>query len=208
MQWIATISISALYDELEKWWHSQPVGDTKSANDDVASHLSNLLLVLAAGHESTAFLLGTIMVQSKLYGGLLAMLNHHSDQFDLLVDEAIRFDPPVQLIGRTASREVVVCGRKAAKGERVYFHIGAANRDEEVYENANRFVVGRARRPDISFGLGASHCIGAMLAKRGAIALLQAIRSKCKDASIDYDSAEYANGYAGREFGSIRGYLA
>jgi cholest-4-en-3-one 26-monooxygenase len=87
------------------------------------------------------------------------------------VEEILRFRPPVQYTRRTAAARAPLSARDpdhtAAPGDTVYLSIASANRDPEVFEDADTFDIGRApgARPHVALGVGAHFCLGAALAR-------------------------------------------
>ena len=123
-------------------------------------------LVLAAGFETTV----------NLLGNGVALLHAHPDQLDRLrqdaelwpnaVDEVLRYDPPVLLTGRTATRDTEVAGRRITQGSLVTTILAAANRDPKVFEEPAVFDVARENAKEhISFSAGRHYCLGAALAR-------------------------------------------
>jgi pimeloyl-[acyl-carrier protein] synthase len=123
------------------------------------------LLLFAAGHETTASLIGS---------GTLALLEH-PDQLDLLrnqpslvrgaVEECLRYQPSAQMTGRLALEDVEIGGKTIRKGNRVMVSLGAANRDPEVFPDPDRFDISRPNLRQIAFGGGIHFCLGAALAR-------------------------------------------
>ena len=144
---------------------------------DDASEVMGLMLVLfLGGVESTAGLVGT----------LFKLLAENPDQREILrenpalipdaVEEAIRIATPLQLVGRTTSREVTLHGVTIPAGGRVVLVYGAANRDERRFADPDRFDVTRGKQRHLGFGEGMHGCIGAPLARLEAkIALEEAL---------------------------------
>ena len=142
-----------------------------------AAEVLGLLMVLfLGGVESTAGLTATVF----------KLLAEHPDQRELLrrdpslvpaaVEEAIRVATPLQLVGRTTSREVVVAGVRIPAGARVVLVYGAANRDERQFADPDRFDVTRPRTRHLGFGEGLHGCLGAPLARlEAAVALEEAL---------------------------------
>ena len=142
--------------------------------------LINLVLMLAAGNETTRNLIGN---------GTLALLRHpeqlqrlrdyqtrHSreggnlagerpDLLDSAIDELLRYDSPVQLDGRIAREPVEIGGKKIKAGQRVLGILGAANRDPEAFPNPDALDIGRAAGNHVAFGRGIHYCLGAPLAR-------------------------------------------
>ena len=92
------------------------------------------------------------------------------------VEEAIRIATPLQLVGRTTSREVTLHGVTIPAGGRVVLVYGAANRDERRFPDPDRFDVTRGRQRHLGFGEGMHGCLGAPLARLEAkVALEEAL---------------------------------
>ncbi len=124
-----------------------------------------LRLLLVAGNETTTNLIGN---------GLLALLRHPEQMQTLrrnpslmpaAVEELLRYDPPVQLDGRTTLEDVEFAGRRLTKGQSIVLLIGSANRDPDVFSHPERLDVSRSEASNISFGRGIHHCLGAPLAR-------------------------------------------
>jgi cytochrome P450 len=81
------------------------------------------------------------------------------------VEEAVRYATPLQVVGRTTSREVTLHGVTIPAGQRVFLVYGAANRDERQFPDPDRFDVKRGRVRHLGFGEGMHGCLGAPLAR-------------------------------------------
>ena len=134
--------------------------------------LSACVLLLLGGNETTTKLIAN---------AVLALCRHPDQQMRIAadpglvpttVDEALRYDTPVQGDGRVTTRDVELGGVTIPKGSLVATLLGAANRDPEVFEDPSRFDVGRSPNPVLSFGRGIHHCLGANLARLEARAAL------------------------------------
>lgn len=123
------------------------------------------IMCFVAGNETTKSLIGN---------GLLALLRH-PDQAALLrerlelvtgaVGEALRYDCPLQLTKRLATRDVEVGGTRIAEGEQVLLCLGAANRDPAIFERPDEFDISRNAKGHLAFGHGMHGCLGGMLAE-------------------------------------------
>lgn len=123
------------------------------------------VLLLFAGHETTTNLIGN---------GLLALLRHREQWGRLcaepglvggVVEEALRYDSPVQLTVRVPTEDVILGGQLVSCGEGVLVLIGAANRDPAQFPDPDRFDIGRTPNRHLAFGFGAHFCLGAALAR-------------------------------------------
>ena len=133
--------------------------------------VSYYVIVATAGHDTTS---------SSIAGGLHALLEH-PDQLKRLrgdpslvttaVDEMIRWVTPVKQFMRTTTEDYELRGVPIKAGESVLLSYPSANRDEEVFEDADRFDVGRNPNKHLAFGFGAHFCLGAQLARMEGRAL-------------------------------------
>ena len=124
-----------------------------------AEILSFTTLLLVAGNETTTNLLGNTMLA----------LTEHPDQLDKvlaepslipnLVEEALRYDSPVQGIFRQTACDTELAGVKIPSGKLVMLLLGSANRDESWLPNANQFDVTRDLKSHIGFGFGVHFCL-------------------------------------------------
>ncbi len=136
--------------------------------------VANAILLLAAGHETTTNLIGHGVLALLRHPDELARLQSDPELAPLAVEEALRFDPPVQLTARTPSEPVVWHDHVIEPGVECTLSIGAANRDEEVFDDPERFRIDRKPGRLLSFGHGAHFCVGAPLARlEGTVAFRQ-----------------------------------
>jgi len=134
--------------------------------------VSNAMLLLNAGHETTTNLIGN---------GTLALLQNPRELEGLrgdpgllagAVEELLRYDSPVQMTGRSARAERVVGGATIEPGQQVVVLIGSANHDSERFADPDRLDVRRGDDEHLSFGGGSHYCLGASLARlEGQVAI-------------------------------------
>ena len=123
-------------------------------------------LLLGAGFETTVNLLGSgarLLIDAP---DQLAVLQAEPERWGNAVEEALRYESPVQLTGRVALRDTEVAGQPIAQGRVVTTLLAAANRDPEVFPDPHRFDVTRSNARDhLSFSGGRHFCLGAALAR-------------------------------------------
>jgi cytochrome P450 len=126
---------------------------------------SFLRLILPAGVETTY----------RASGSLLYALLQDRTQFDALYqdrslfasafEEVVRWEPPVTVILRRATRDTELAGVPIEEGADLALLIGAANRDERKYADPDRYDMFRAQRQHVGFGFGVHVCLGMHLAR-------------------------------------------
>jgi cytochrome P450 len=141
------------------------------------SEIMGLMMVLfLGGVESTAGLLGSLFKLLAEAPDQRALLRADPSLIPDAVEEAIRHSSPLQLVGRTTSREVELHGVTIPAGGRVVLVYGAANRDPRQFTSPDRFDVTRGRARHLGFGEGVHGCLGAPLARLEAkVALEEAL---------------------------------
>lgn len=153
--------------------------------------LATCLLLLLAGHETTANLLGN---------GALALLRNR-EQWERLVaepelvrsgvEELLRYDSPVQVIERIALDEIRVGGQTISSGEQVGILLGAANRDPDRFPDPDRLDIGRDDDPLIAFGAGVHFCLGAPLARLEARTAIDSLVRTIPNLQLATDEPEW-----------------
>ena len=124
-----------------------------------------MLVVSAAGGTTRALLLALIMHLAQR-PDQLALVRADRSLVPGAVEEALRYVPPVRAFLRTALRDTEVRGTPVRKGQHLYLMYMAANRDEEVFSDPERFDVARRENgQQLAFGFGEHFCIGAPLAR-------------------------------------------
>ena len=130
------------------------------------SEIMGLMMVLfLGGVESTAGLTGSFFKLLAENPDQRRLLQEDASLIPAAIEEAVRFNSPLQLAGRTTSREVTLHGVTIPAGGRVVLVYGAANRDERQFADPDLFLVTRGRFRHMGFGEGVHGCLGAPLAR-------------------------------------------
>lgn len=139
--------------------------------------LSNIVLLLIAGHETTTNLIGNGTYALLRHPSQLAALKNNFELMPAAIQELLRYDSPVQIVRRIAAQDIEIGGQKIANGQTVLLLIGAANRDPDEFENADQLNITRSKNKHLAFGHGIHHCLGSSLAEtEGQIAITQLLK--------------------------------
>ena len=131
-----------------------------------------LRLIMVAGTETTANLIGNGMRALLQHPDQLALLREKPETIGSAIEELLRYDTPVQMIPRFTTREVEIGGKRLEADSWVAVILGSANRDEEQFARPDEFDITRSDTGNIAFGRGIHHCLGGALARlEGRIAL-------------------------------------
>jgi len=139
---------------------------TRDLPSNPLEYLGNLMLLIVGGNDTT---------RNSITGGLLA-LNENPVEYDKLrndpslipnmVSEIVRWQTPLAHMRRTALEDYEFRGKKIKKGDRVVMWYVSGNRDEEVIDRADQFIIDRDRaRHHVSFGFGIHRCMGNRVAE-------------------------------------------
>ena len=150
--------------------------------DEIAA-TCNLLLI--AGHETTVNLIANAILAMLRQPSQWAALGDNAQRASLVVEETLRYDPPVQLMGRIAGDDVTIGETAVPKGDTMMLLLGAAQRDPGANERPDEFDPDRKAIRHLAFGHGAHFCLGAPLARLEASVALSAVTARFPQARID-----------------------
>jgi cytochrome P450 len=148
-------------DLLSQLVHVEEQGDQLNHGELVTT----VMLLFAAGFETTTNLIGNGLLALLDHPGELQRLRADRSLMKTAVEELLRWDAPVQIDGRMVFEDLDIHGTEVAAGEQVVTLIGAANRDPRMFDEPDRFDVGRVGSAPLSFGAGIHFCLGAALAR-------------------------------------------
>lgn len=164
-----------------------PTGDMLSrlANengpDEALSHeelVGIAVLLLLAGHETTVNLITNGMMTLLRFPEWLERLRAEPQIAPAVVEEVLRYDPPVHFTFRSTLSDIELAGgQRIPQGSAVQLMLAAANRDPGRFDDPDTFNPDRASPQHLGFGNGAHACFGAPLARlEGQIALRELAR--------------------------------
>jgi cytochrome P450 len=185
-------ALTGIMEELGKYRIDNPIDDITSAlvNAEIETEkltqqelASFFVLLVTAGNETT---------RTAIAHGLHALTEHPDQKARLLADyeglaktatdEIVRWASPVIWMRRTLAEDYALSGFDLAKGDKVLLFYSSANRDEDVFEDPDRFDVGRTPNDHYGFGAPGPHfCLGAHLARREITVIFRKLLSRYPD---------------------------
>lgn len=157
------------------------------------------LTLVVAGAETTGYLLGNLIDALVSETGLFEQVKADRTLVRPFIEESLRRDGPVQRLHRVCTQDTMIGDANIKAGDWVAVFHASANRDPEVFENPDEFVL---KRPNVgkhtTFGHGIHHCMGAGIARNEAAQMINSI--------LDRYSAIEAAGERKRQRGGLLNY--
>ncbi len=147
-------------------------------------------VLAGAGNETT----------NRLIGWTGKTLSEHPDQRRQLVDnptlipaaleEVLRLEPPAPHVGRYVASDAEFHGQKVPAGSVILMLVGAANHDERVFPDPDRFDIGRDRKnTHLAFGSGIHTCVGNVLARLEGRVVFEELLKRIPEWDVDMENA-------------------
>ena len=182
----AALILAGYFAEMIGARKQHPTDDLTSAlieatlNDDEI--IGFLFLMVVAGNETTAKLLANAWYYAWKFPDERPKAFANPPAW---VEETLRYDPSSQMTSRIATRDVEIHDDTIRAGDRVLQIMGSANRDEDVFPNADRYDIERDTSASIGFGAGPHFCMGAALARIEGRVALEELTKRVKTYDVD-----------------------
>jgi cytochrome P450 len=160
--------------------HVEESGDQLTEEEIVAT--CNLLLV--AGHETTVNLIANAILAMLRHPSQWAALSADPLRVSAVVEETLRYDPPVQLMGRIAADDMTIGETLVPKGDVMMLLLAAAHHDPAAFDRPDEFDPDRENIRHLGFGKGPHFCLGAPLARLEAAVALSKVTARFPQARI------------------------
>jgi cytochrome P450 len=154
--------------------HVEESGDQLTEEEIVAT--CNLLLV--AGHETTVNLIANAILAMLRYPWQWTALAADPQRVSAVVEETLRYDPPVQLMGRIAADDMIIGDAAVPKGDILMLLLAAAHHDAAAFDRPGEFDPDRENIRHLAFGKGPHFCLGAPLARLEAGVALSKVTAR------------------------------
>ena len=149
-------------------------------------------LLLIAGHETTVNLITNGMLTLLRHPDILERLRHEQELAIPLVEELLRYEPPVQINPKYMALDDVEVGEVTIpKGSRIVLALAAANRDPNRFPDPDRFDPEREDNEHLGFFTGIHYCFGAGLARQEAQVALTELARRLENPRLLQDPPPY-----------------
>lgn len=155
-----------------------------------AEILGNMSTVLLAGNASVGHYFSNLIHALWLHPDQRRALIDDPGKLDAAVTECVRWDTSTQAFGRQTTRDISLHGISIPADSRLVVCYAAANRDERVIEDPDRFNIDRGRTRHFGFGSGPHICLGAPAARAMMRAILPALLPVLGDYELDIANSE------------------
>jgi cytochrome P450 len=115
-----------------------------------------------------------------------------------MLEETLRYDPPVQGLPRKVMHATELAGTALPAGSDVLLMFAAANRDERRFPDPDRFDIQRHPEGHLAFGHGIHFCLGASLARLEARVAFEALFERCRDLRLADDDIPFVDSWVVR----------
>jgi pimeloyl-[acyl-carrier protein] synthase len=179
---------------------ASPAEDGDRLTDEV---VSTCIVLLFAGHETTANLLGNGLLALLRNPSQLSLLRERPDVTAPAVEELLRYDSPVQRNRRLATTDVTLHGETIRAGDPVMVFLGAANRDPSVFDEPDVLDLERSPNHHLAFGHGIHFCVGAALSRLEAPIALRALLDRYPRLRLDDEEPSWRHNITFRGLNSL-----
>ncbi len=147
-----------------------------------------LILTFAGGRDTVINAVTNSIAYFAEHPESLERLRKEPELINFAIEELIRYFSPLTQMGRVATEDTQVCQHAVKADSRISLCWASANRDANVFEDANEVVLDRKINPHVAFGFGTHNCLGATHARQIMKVLIHTLISKVKSIRIlDYE---------------------
>jgi len=152
---------------------------------------TTLGMLLIVGHETTVNLIANGTLALLRNPDVLDQLRADPDLAPAVVEEVLRYDPPVQMNGRHTTADIRVAGQVVPASDHIITLLAAGNRDPRRFTDPDRFWPQRPDNTHLTFGGGVHYCLDATLARIEGQAALTAIATRLTNPRLVIDPPPY-----------------
>ena len=170
--------------------------------------VSVAIFLFTAGEETSASLISNTMLNLLRHPDQLKLLRAQPGLTESAIEEVLRYDSIVQLLGRVAREEVALGDKVLPPGATVTLVVGSANRDEDIFDQADRFMISRKPNRHLSFGSGVHYCLGDWLGRKQSQVAISTFLQAYPRITLPYQELTWYRNLAVRRLNALRITLA
>jgi cytochrome P450 len=159
--------------------------------------ISYVFLLLFGGLDTTTAALANALVALDRDRASRTTLIQHPEKMATAVEEFLRFESPVQALGRTLSRDIEMGGQRMRAGERALLVWASANRDPAAFPDPDRVDFDRTPNRHLAFGVGLHRCLGSNLGRAMFHIMLERLLARMPDYQVTEDPTPHRYSDAG-----------
>lgn len=172
--WNERVNAEPTPDLISMMIHSESM-----SNMDFMEFVGNLVLLIVGGNDTTRNTMSGVAWGLEKFQDERKKLQDDPELIPNAVQEIIRWQTPLAHMRRTALEDADLFGHKIKKGDKLVMWYISANRDAEVFEDADKLIVDRKNaRRHLAFGYGIHRCVGARLAELQIKILLEEMHKR------------------------------
>ena len=191
--WVAKQGQPPTFDLISMLQHNDA---TARMNEDPELFLGNLLLLIVGGNDTTRNSISGGVIALNEYPGEYQKLRDNPELIPNMVAEIVRWQTPVIHMRRTALSDYELGGKQIKAGDKVVMWYLSGNRDETVFENADRLIIDRPNaRGHVAFGFGVHRCMGNRLAEMQLRVLWEEIMQRFTKVDLVGDVVRLPNNF-------------
>lgn len=161
------------------------------------------IFLFTAGEETSAGLISNAVLQLCQHPEQLRRLRAQPQLLDSAVEEVLRYDSVVQLLGRVAKDDVIIRGKLIPAGSAVTLVVASGNRDEGEFDAPDLFDIGRHPNRHLSFGTGVHYCLGDWLGRKQSQMALRAFLDRFEEIRIPRQKLQWYKNIAVRRLSGL-----
>lgn len=162
------------------------------------------IFLFTAGEETSAGLISSTLLHLCKHPEQLQLLRNRPELLDQAIEEVLRYDSVVQLLGRVSKDEVTIRGKAVPRGSTVTLVVGSGNRDEDAFERPDQFDITRKPNRHLSFGSGIHYCLGDWLGRRQSQLALRSFLDRYPDIHLPEQPLVWYKNIAVRRLSSLQ----
>ena len=151
--------------------------------------ISVVMLLMLAAIETTSSTLSSVsyeLLKNECISDY-TLANSNSTSTNIFIEEVFRFFSPQQYTIRINKEAIELNNINIPEGTKLILCLAAANRDPDVFTNANQFIPDRKNNPHIAFGTGAHSCLGSRIARMELRSIIKPLSQKLLQYKLNPD---------------------